>query len=176
MTFIDSKGRLFGKLSIIDVCAIVAIALVVFGIFFFPSTTGSVAQLSGTQPIEVDVMIQGLSVRDPDALLKELQAADSTDIIIRKQPYGRVDLISVELVPSTVYVPLPDGSVVAKPDPRPKEQFSTTWLVTIGGEAQVTQSGFVLGNNKVKIGTPVELEGRDYNFRGSIIAVRSLVA
>jgi len=174
MQVLDSQGRLFGKVSVIDLGAIAAIVAAIVGIFFFPGTTGSVAQLGGTQPLEADVMVQGLRVLDPDALLVELETAATTDFIIRNQPYGQVELKGVQRIPHTVEVVRPDGSVTAVPDPRPEQQFSTTWIVTIGGDAQLTDSGPVLGNNKIKIGTPVELEGRNYNFRGSVIAVRLL--
>ncbi|MEM7581704.1 MAG: DUF4330 domain-containing protein, partial [Cyanobacteria bacterium P01_A01_bin.80] len=36
MKIIDSKGRLFGKLSILDLAAAGVILLVVIGVFFFP--------------------------------------------------------------------------------------------------------------------------------------------
>lgn len=176
MNFIDSKGRLFGKLSLLDLGAALVILLVVIGIFFFPGTSGTgVAQLDvKQQAIEVDLIVQGLRIRDPKLLERELETRKTTDVIIRNQPYGRVDVKSVELLPKTVYVPLADGRVVAKPDPRPEEQYKTDWLITIGGQAQVTSTGPVLGNNKVKIGTPIELEGMDYNFNASVIDVRIL--
>jgi len=47
MAILDSKGRLFGKVSILDLGAALVILLVVVGIFFFPGTSGSVAQLNG---------------------------------------------------------------------------------------------------------------------------------
>jgi hypothetical protein len=37
-------------------------------------------------------------------------------------------------------------------------------LVILEGNAQITSNGPVLGNNKIKIGTPIELEGFKYNF------------
>lgn len=171
MAILDSKGRLFGKVSILDVGAALVILLVVVGIFFFPGTSGSVAQLNGTKPIEVDLIVRGLSVRDPEALLKQFEQEKKTSIIIRNQPYGQVGIKSVQELPSTVIVPQPDGSVKALPDPRSKS-FSTDMLMTLAGQAEITKDGPVLGNSKIKIGTPVELEGTDYNFKASVIDVR----
>lgn len=171
MAILDSKGRLFGKVSILDVGAALVILLVVVGIFFFPGTSGSVAQLNGTKPIEVDLIVRGLSVRDPGALLKQFEQQKKTSIIIRNQPYGQVGIKSVQELPSTVIVPQPDGSVKALPDPRAKS-FSTDMLMTLSGQAEITKDGPVLGNSKIKIGTPVELEGTDYNFKASVIDVR----
>jgi len=117
------------------------------------------------------VIVRGLSVRDPEALLKQFEQQKKTSIIIRNQPYGQVEIKSVQELPSTVIVPQPDGSVKALPDPRSKS-FSTDMLMTLGGQADITKDGPVLGNSKIKIGTPVELEGMDYNFRASVIDVR----
>jgi hypothetical protein len=172
MKFIDAKGRLFNTISILDLGAALVILLVIVGIFIFPGTSGSVAQVGGTKPIEIDVLVQGLRLKDPEILQKEFEEKKTTKLIIRNQPHGQVDVKSVEFIPNTVAVPQPDGTVTAKPDPRPEEKFETDWLITLAGDARVTDNGAVFGNNKVKIGTTVELEGFSYNFRGSIINLR----
>ncbi len=173
MAILDSKGRLFGKVSILDVGAALVILLVVVGIFFFPGTSGSVAQVGvKTKPVEVDLVVRGLNVRDPQQLFKQgLKESGKTNIIIRNQPYGQVDIKSIKQLPRTVLVPQPDGSVREAPDPR-ANQFSTDMLLTLGGKAQITDSGPVLGNSKLKIGTPIELEGFNYNFNATVIDVR----
>jgi hypothetical protein len=45
-------------------------------------------------------------------------------------------------------------------------------LMTLSGQATLTKDGAVLGNSKIKIGTPVQLDGMDYNFNASVIDVR----
>ncbi|HEY9851294.1 MAG TPA: DUF4330 domain-containing protein [Leptolyngbyaceae cyanobacterium] len=169
---LDSQGRLFGKISILDLGAALVILLVILGIFFFPGTSGSVAQLGvTTKPIEVDLVVRGLSIREPQNLIKEFQTKQKTNIIIRNQPYANVGIKTVRELPRTVLIPQPDGSVKALPDPR-KDNFSTDLLITLAGKAQITENGPVFGNNKVKVGTPIELEGFDYNFNASVIDVR----
>ena len=172
MKLIDSKGRLFNTISILDLGAALVILLVIIGIFIFPGTSGSVAQVSGAKPIEMDVLIQGLRIENPQTLQSELEEKKTTQLIIRNQPHGQVEVKSAEQIPRTVAVPQPDGSVIAKPDPRPEERFVTDWLITLAGDAKMTDDGAVLGSNKVKVGTTVELEGFSYNFRGSIVEVR----
>ncbi len=171
MAILDSKGRLFGKVSILDLGAALVILIVVVGIFFFPGTSGSVAQLNEKKPIEVDVLVRGLSVRDPEGLMNQFNQQKKTNIIIRKEPYGQVDIKSVKELPRTILVPQPNGTVKELPDPR-SNSFSTDMLMTLGGQATLTKDGPVLGNSKIKIGTPVELEGMDYNFNASVIDVR----
>lgn len=173
MKILDSQGRLFGKVSILDLGAALVILLVLVGIFLFPGTSGSVAQVGvTTKPVEVDLIVRGLNVRDPQQLFDQgLKAGGKTNIIIRNQPHGQIDIKSVRQLPRTLLVPQPDGSVKELPDPR-ANQFSTDMLLTMGGKAQITKDGPVLGNSKLKIGTPVELDGFNYNFNGTVIDLR----
>jgi hypothetical protein len=175
MAILDSKGRLFGKLSLLDLGAALAILMVVFGIFFYPGATGSVAQVgSKFQDVEVDVVARGLTVLNPENFLTELGKTDSTNIIIRNQPYGdRITVKKVMPLPRSVAVAQPDGTVKAYPDPRPEMGYTADMLITLGGRAQITEDGPVLGV-PIKIGTPIELEGKNYNFKVSTIAVRTL--
>lgn len=171
MKILDSKGRVFGKISILDLGAALVILLVIIGIFFFPGTTGSIAQVNGTKRIEVDAIVRGLSVRDPQIIMNEFNEAKKANIIIRNQPYGQVDIISVKPLARNLVIPQPDGSAKVVPDPR-TDAYSADLLMTLGGKAQITKDGPVLGNNKIKIGTPIELEGYNYDFNASIIDVR----
>mgnify|MGYP001791808214 FL=1 len=62
-------------------------------------------------PVEIDLIVRGLSVRDPQVVVDELMANKSTKIVIRNQPYGTIKVKSVELLERTTSVPQPDGSV-----------------------------------------------------------------
>ena len=172
MKILDSQGRIFGKFSILDLGAALVILLVIVGIFFFPGTSGSLAQIGvPTKPVEVDVVVRGLNIRQPQNLMKEFQTKKKTNVIIRNQPYGQVDVKAVKELPRTLVIPQPDGTAKAVPDPR-QDNFSTDMLITLTGKAQITKNGPVLGNSKLKVGTPIELEGFDYNFNASVIDVR----
>lgn len=175
MSILDSQGRLFGRVSILDIAAVLVIIVVTIGIFLVPGKTGSVAQVGVVmKPVEMELWARGLSVKDPQTFAASLKAEGVTDIIIRNQPYGQVKVLDVAATPRSVAVPQPNGTVISLPDPRPELDYSADLLITIGGEAQITESGPVLGNSKMKIGTPVELEGTTYNFSASVIAVRIL--
>ncbi|MGB7085585.1 MAG: DUF4330 domain-containing protein [Phormidesmis sp.] len=175
MAILDSKGRLFGKLSLLDLGAALAIVMVVFGIFFYPGTGGSVAQVgANVREIEVDVIARGLTVLNPEDFLSALAETDSTKIIVRNQPYGGpIAVKKVLALPRSVAVPQPDGTVKSYPDPRPELGYTADMLITLGGKAEITENGPVLGV-PVKIGTPIEIEGQDYNFKVSAVAVRVL--
>lgn len=176
MKFIDSHGRLFGKVSVLDLGAALIILMVAAAIFVWPGTgTGSIAQVAvNTKTVEVDVIVRGLSVLDPVQFTEKLKTAGKTKIIIRNQPYGEVDIKTVQDIPRLVTVPQPNGSVRALPDPRTEAVYSVNLIVTLVGKAQMTEDGVVFGNSKVKVGTPIELEGQTYSFNSSTIDVRVL--
>ncbi len=173
MAILDSKGRLFGKINLLDLGAALVILLVIFSIFIFPGTSGSVAQVGAKKvPIEVDLVVRGLNVRDPEQLFKNgLKSGGKTNVIIRNQPHGEIGIKSIQVLPRNINVTQPDGSVKELPDPK-SNNFSTDLLLTLQGEAQLTENGPVLGNSKVKIGLPFELEGFNYDFNATAIDVR----
>ncbi|MEM6254481.1 MAG: DUF4330 domain-containing protein [Cyanobacteria bacterium P01_D01_bin.156] len=173
MAILDSKGRLFGKISLLDIGAGLIILMVAVAVFFYPGTSGSVAQVGAVnKDIEVDVMVRGLTVLNPEQFVADIKAEGKTNIIIRNQPYGQVTIQDIQELPRSTAVPQPDGSVNAFPDPRPELNYTTDMLITLAGTAQITDDGPVFGNSKVKIGTPIELEGELYTFRTSTVAVR----
>lgn len=175
MAILDSKGRLFGKLSLLDLGAALTILMVIFGIFVFPGASGSVAQPGQTRSeIEVDVIARGLTVLNPEEFLANLAETDSTKIIVRNQPYGdKIAMKKVVALPRSVAVPQPDGTVKSYPDPRPELGYTADMLITLGGQADIIDNTPVLGV-PVKIGTPIEIDGDQYNFRVSTVAVRIL--
>ncbi len=175
MKIIDSKGRLFGKVSILDLGAACVIFLVVVGIFFFPGTplTNSIVAQAKQQPIEVQVLVRGLSVASLEGLLQEFKDEKKTEIVIRNQPAGSVEILDAKRLSRTTPVPQPDGTVKALPDPRPEINMIHDMILTLGGRAEATKSGVVLGGTKkVKIGTPIQLQGNMYDFNGTIISVK----
>lgn len=173
MKLLDAKGRVFGKISILDLGAALILFMVIVGIFVIPGTSGKsiVAQVQ-TKPIEVDTIVRGLNVLKPESLIQEFKSDNKTNIIIRNQPAGQVEILKVQELPRNLAVPQPDGSVKALPDPRPEVNFSQDMILTLGGNAEMTPTGVVLGNQKIKIGTVLELEGKSYDFNASVIDIR----
>jgi len=176
MAILDSKGRLFGKVSLLDLGAGLIMLMVVAGLFLLPGGTGSsVAQIGATnKPIEMDVIVRGLTVSDPKAFVAAIQQEGKTNIIIRNQPSGEVQILGVKSLPRSVAVPQPDGSVKPMPDPRPELEYTVDMMITLKGEAQVLADGAVLAGSKIKVGTPLELEGQTYRFNAPIVGVRIL--
>ncbi|NJM65921.1 MAG: DUF4330 domain-containing protein [Acaryochloris sp. RU_4_1] len=167
MAILDSKGRLFGKVNLLDAGAVLIIVLVLAGIFLFPGPSGTLA--SSDTNVEVDVLVLGLKSRDSTTLIK---VGDKAKFIIRNQPSGEAKIKKVELLPRTTLAPQGDGSVKAVNDPRPEEKFSVNMIVTLEGKGQMTENGPVFGGTNIKVGTPVELDGALFNLKPSVIDVR----
>jgi hypothetical protein len=159
MAILDAQGRLFNKVSILDIGAALVIVLVLIGVLL-PST--GIAQLqSNVKPIEVDVVVRSIGIKSAANTLK---VGDTTSIVIRNQPHGNVKIKALREMLRSTLVPQPDGSVKAMPDPRPEANLSKDFLVTIAGDAQITKDGPVLGGGKIKIGNKIEIEGFNYDF------------
>lgn len=173
MKLLDSKGRVFGKISILDLGAALIIFMVIVGIFVVPGTSGKsiVAQVQ-TKPVEVDAIVRGLNVLNPESLMQGFQTDNKTNIIIRNQPAGQVEILKVQELPRNLAIPQPNGSVKSLPDPRPEARFSQDMILTLGGNAEMTPTGVVLGNQKLKVGSVLELEGKSYDFNASVIDIR----
>jgi hypothetical protein len=171
MAFLDKKGRLFGKVSILDVSLAVLLLLVLVGSLIIPSRSGQSAVQAqlGPKTVEIDAIVIGFNASKPTSIVKE---GDNTSIIIRNQPYGEIRIKKVQQLPKTVTASQPNGTVKAFPDPRPESRFSNNLILTLEGKGQVTKEGPVLGNIPVKVGVPIDLDGNLYNFRASIIDVR----
>jgi Domain of unknown function (DUF4330) len=171
MAFLDKKGRLFGKISVLDLGLVCLLLVVLVGSLLIPGRSGQSAvqaQLS-SKSVEIDAIVIGLNASNPTEILK---VGDSTSIIIRNQPYGEIQLKKIQTLPKTVTASQPDGTVKAFADPRPENRYSNNFVLTLEGKGQLTKEGPVLGNIPVKVGVPVDLDGKLYNFRASIVDVR----
>lgn len=173
MVNLNFKSRLFilyTRLSSFIRRLLLVLLLSLVSIFCYPSL--SFAQPSSTQPVEIDLFVQGLSVKNPKAFLEQgLKPGTQTNITLKNQPEGKLNIKSVKQIPITLSVPQPDGSVRELPDP--KENFRMDILITLTGQANVQDKGLYLGKSRLKIGTPAEIEGFNYFTRATVIDVRS---
>jgi Domain of unknown function (DUF4330) len=171
MSILDRQGRLFGKISIFDIAAVLVILAAGIGIFV-PVGNSSGSSIGGkTETAEVDVVVRGLNVMNIDQLQKDFGAGNKLSFVIRNQPSGSVEIKTLKVLDRLIAVSQPDGSTKAIKDPRP-DMFSVDMLITVLGKGQATEGGFTLGGSKVKIGSSVEIDQKNYNFNASVIDVR----
>jgi hypothetical protein len=157
MTILDRQGRLFGKVSIFDIAAVLIILAAGIGIFVPVGNSSGPAAGGKNQTAEVDMVVRGLNVLNVEQLEKDFAAGNKISFLIRTQPTGSFDIKSVKVLDRLIVVPQPDGSTKAQKDPRP-DLYNTDLLMTVTGKGQATDGGFTMGGSKVKIGTSVEIK------------------
>jgi hypothetical protein len=94
-------------------------------------------------------------------------------LVIRNQPHGTVAVKNVARLKRQVAVVFPDGQVQSVPDPNDDIFTNFDARLILEGEGQRTSSGgVVVGNQALKIGSHVELEGPTYRIKGMVSGIQ----
>ncbi|WP_287127777.1 DUF4330 domain-containing protein [Candidatus Cyanaurora vandensis] len=165
---IDKQGRLWGRVSVIDLTAVLLVGMVVLGWVWRGSQTQAQTPQVKAIPLEFDMLVRGLSIGNPQA---EFKPGATPRVVIRNQPAGQVTILRVKLIPNVLPVVLPSGKVSYVADQ--SSPYSRDILLTLVAQAQMTEDGAVVGGTKLKVATPIELEAARYNIKGSVIDLRA---
>jgi len=168
MTF---KDRL-RSLSVVDAAAVLVVVAAAGGVLWSPKLSNTVAKATGAlKPVEVMVDVRNTSAADPDGLVREALDAGRTTLVIRNQPAGTAELVRVDDIRRRLTAVQPDGRVVVADDPNKDIYGMLNARFVLKGDATVSPSGVVMAGTKLKVGTPVELEGRTYRVNGIVSGV-----
>ena len=168
MTF---KDRL-RSLSVVDAAAVLVVVAAAGGVLWSPKLSNTVAKATGAlKPVEVMVDVRNTSAADPDGLVREALDAGRTTLVIRNQPAGTAELVRVDDIRRRLTAVQPDGRVVVADDPNKDFYGMLNARFVLKGEATVSPSGVVMAGTKLKVGIPVELEGRTYRVNGTVSGV-----
>ena len=144
---VDNKGRLFGKVSIIDIAIVVVIAAVLVG-FLYRQTSDELGRIINPDT-PFYVTIQGTGLRH-----FIIDSVDVGDVVYRRhsrQALGRVVDINVETAHDLLH--RSDGTVVLAP-----MEGRYDIAITIEAIGSITDVGyFIGGNDHVARGSEVEL-------------------
>ena len=166
------RDRLRG-LSVLDATAGLIALVAVGGVLWSPKFSNALAKANGSvKSVQVMVDVRRVSAADPEALIQDALASGRTSIIIRNQPAGSVKLIRVDDINKLLVEVQSDGSVVTATDPNPTNVGTLNARFVLEGDATVSKSGVVLAGTKLKVGTPVELEGALYRLNGTVSGVK----
>ena len=162
------------RISWVDLGAGVAVLAAAAGVLWSPKLTGAVAKATGAlQPVAFSVDIKHTPAADPEALLQRIEERGRTSLVIRNQPHGSVAVKSVARLKREVAVVFPDGQVRSVPDPNDDIFTNFDARLVLEGEGQRTSSGgVVVGNQALKIGSHVELEGPTYRIKGMVSGIQ----
>ena len=158
------------SITVLDGLAVAATVTALAGVVWSPKLTNAVARATGSvKPVEVSVDVRHLQVVDSEAFLEGIREEGAVSIVIRNQPAGRVALLSVEDISRPLTQLLPDGTVLEAEDTSPARGLHARFRLK--ADAETGPSGVVFGGTKLKVGSPVELEGRLYRVNGVVSGV-----
>lgn len=121
-------------------------------------------QIEATSNISFSVCIRGLTYTGNDMPLK---AGEKAFITIRNVPYTELEIVDVKAEKRKQLMPALNGkSFVAVEDISLLGVYDA--LVVLNDTAKITKDGAVVGGNKIKIGLPITLEGKNYRFGGTV--------
>ena len=159
--------------SPIDAVAAVVALAALGGVSWSPKLSNAVAKATGAvKPVQVSVDVRHLYSANPEQLLNSAREEAALNIVIRNQPAGRVTLVSVDDLTNSLTAVQPDGSVVVADAPSTALPRHARFVME--ANAEIKPSGVVIGGTKLKVGVPVELEGRLYRLNGVVSGVTPL--
>lgn len=164
----NNEFKLFGRMNALDSCFIVIVLLSALGFGLARAGHAGVDKvIKGVQKVAIDVYITGLKTEDQNLF----KAGETASITIRNQPVKPPMAIkAVKHWAKQVSFMTPDGKkAVAFADPA--QPLAHDFLVTVVDEAEVTDDGYVIRGNKIKIGNQVELESFKYRAQGVVVDI-----
>ena len=161
------------KFKTVDFIIIVGVILaLIVGFFTYKNFRQTASkQIEATSQIYFDVFIRGITYTGNELPVK---AGETTFISIRNVPYSDLQIVSVKAEKRKVVLPRLTTStksdikktVLVVEDPSQAHVYDI--LVSLTDTAKITKDGAVVGGNKIKIGLPITLEGKNYKFNGTV--------
>lgn len=167
---LDERGKLLGKINVLDFISGGVIVLAVLGFFMVQSgyhvTSGEV--IEGESDVEITVQVSDLKTLDPNLF----KPGEQTAITIRNQPRGTVEVVSAQSQPVQVTALNSQGQPTGVKDYSEPNGYDL--FIKLKDHAMVTRDGYVANGVKIKIGLPIELEGFKYRVYGRITDVNAI--
>ena len=142
MKLIDRNGRLFGKISVIDVIVLVVVAALVAAVFYrnrLPQTGTSVT----TVPVVYTMQLQN----QPEYMLDAIQVGDQLFDQARSTNGSLGTITDIQVSDGTSLASFPDGTAAVVP-----AEGYYDLLLTIEAQAMIDGNGMVLINRVYAMG------------------------
>lgn len=155
------------KIRIIDIVIILCvIAALVVGFFTYKHLRQTASkQIESTSKIAFQVFLRGVTIT---GRVNPIKIGDDTFISIRNVPYTNLKVVDVKADTKKIVMPSPNPRVPFVMVEDYSQAFMYDIVVTVIDTAKITKDGAVVGGNKIKIGLPITLEGKDYKFNGTV--------
>jgi hypothetical protein len=123
--------------------------------------------IKGQGKVNIQIYFVGLKTAD----LNLFKVGEKSSFTIRNQPvYPPMTIVKAERWPRQIAFMSPDcKKALAFPDPT--QPLAHDFVVTIQADADITNDGYVISGNKIKIGNQVELESFKYRVQGVVVDI-----
>lgn len=157
----DKNGKLFGKISIIDLLVLLAIIVGIagFSVRFFSNAAENVNEKT---KFEYVIEINDVRSYTVDALNKK-------GIVTEKKSGGIIgEITNIESKPYTSQLSMSNGRIVTVDVP---EKFTVD--VTVVGEGNETNGGYYIGENvELSVGSTINMASRYANSTGKVKSIK----
>lgn len=162
------------KLKLIDIAIIVAfiLALIVGFLTYKHFRQTADKQFDKKSKIAFQVFLRGVTITGKESPIKP---GDKTFITIRNVPYTELQIVDSKIETKKVVMPNPAGKPQFILIDDYSQLFMYDIIVTIVDNAKITKDGPVVGGNKIKIGMPITLEGKNYKLTGTVSDIKYML-
>ncbi len=145
----------------------ICLLLLITGLVFVGKNKFSKSPVEAEQEVSFQVFFRGITITSAES---PFRVGDSSFITIRNVPYTKLKITDVKFDRRKIALPVntKDKFVIVDDISSP---FQFDFLVTLVDKAKITDDGAVVGGNKLKIGVPIVLEGKDYKLNGTISSI-----
>jgi len=153
--FLDERGRIFGKVNIVDVLVVlVIIAVVVFAVVRFTATS------SPSEPLKVTYRVEEVRQATVDAIQKSVPVngtvRDEGGTVLGK-------VLGTEVRPTEVEYMTPEGELRAFDSPIFNDVF-----IVVRGEGSESGDTWRIGSVPIRVGKKVTLIGSGFEVQSQI--------
>ncbi len=161
--FINKEGKLFGRVSIIDILVILVIAVAAFGIYARLAAPNEKVS-TASQTIEYKILVREVRQGSVDALSHKSPIYNDTT----KEYMG--DIVSAEAVEAVADRILANGEIVSVNVP---DKFDVT--VTVRVDGSVNASGYYTSSNQmITAGSKYVINSKYAKTTGEVISVNEV--
>ena len=165
-------NNLLNKIKPADAIIVIGIIIALFvGFCTFKNYRQTAdKQIEATSKISFQVFIRGVTLTGDEI---PIRANEKTFISIRNVPYSDLDVIDVKAERKKVVLPtVSSKKYLVVEDVSQANMYDI--IVTLTDTAKITKDGAVVGGNKIKMGLPITLEGKDYKLGGTVSDLKVL--
>ena len=171
MKVVDEKGKLFGKLNIIDLLAIlVLVAALAFGgykLLTRNSGADEATTATGSAQLTYTARVSGIVPEAYEEVLRQLDMAGGRDqLMANGKLVDGAYITAVEAAPHVNYLYDSQGQVVVSEDSGPDARLDLTFTIQAAGIDPLTS---LVGTQEVRVGKTHIVKTTHLEFNGTIL-------